>query len=174
MMALVLGFCGACSGEASIADATRAATPHLGAFGRFERWAQRVATSDVRLRGAEALREATFAPLRSDAMVLWADLQSDPKTRSEFARPIQLGTLKFQHLEARELGALKVAVSPDCRPGVRCVVIEREQDATHPFGIRIAFRLDAPRAQAKEAREQAGQSAAGRGPKTSRSPAATR
>jgi hypothetical protein len=123
---------------------TRAVAPHLGKFARFERWAQRVASSDVRLRGAEALREATLAPLRSDSDVLWAEVETDGKTRWELAVPAKPESLQFAHLEAPELGALKVALPSGCQVKsgtVPCVVMQRERDEAHTYGVKIAYRV---------------------------------
>jgi hypothetical protein len=134
----------ACGGAPSVAQTTNAATPHLGKFARFERWAQRVASSDVRLRGAEALREATLAPLRSDPDVLWAEVQTDGKTRWELAVPIKPELLSFARIEAAELGTLKVALPDGCpiKGGkVACVVVQRERDEAHPYGVKIAYRV---------------------------------
>jgi hypothetical protein len=134
----------ACGGAPSVAETTRAVAPHLGKFGRFERWAQRVATSDVRLRGNEALREATFAPLRSDPDVLWAEVQADDKTRWELAVPAKKDQLSFAHIEAPELGTLKVALPSGCSVKstiVPCVVVQRERDEAHEYGVKIAYRV---------------------------------
>jgi hypothetical protein len=139
----------ACSGERPLADATRAAAPHYSTFARFERWAQRIGESDVRLRGPDAVREATFAPLRSEPDVLWAELEAD-RRQMQLATPLPAKALHFVRVDAPEVGALKVALAEHCgvpgsrANGQRCVVLAREPGPSHPSTIRIAFRLTEP------------------------------
>ena len=142
----------ACSGERPLADASRAAAPHFTTFARFERWAQRIGDSDVRLRGPDAVREATFAPLRSEPDVLWAELERD-RRQMQLATPLPAASLHFVRIDAPEVGALKVAITEHCgAPGSRanaqrCVVLARDPGASHPSAIRIAFRVPDPTPQ---------------------------
>lgn len=142
---LSLGLLCACGSAPSVAQTTRAVAPHLGSFARFERWAERVAGSDVRLRGNEALREATLAPLRSDPDVIWAEVQTDAKTRWELAGGPTKEALTFARIEAPELGELQVALPNGCAVKgklVPCVIVARDRDDAHAYAVKIAYRIE--------------------------------
>jgi hypothetical protein len=141
----------ACAREpTSLADASQAASSHLATFARFERWATRVERTDVQLRGEQALREATFAPLRADRSVLWAEVEANTGPALQFASPIDVQPLAFVQVDIPQLGRLKVATSDACRPAAPlhapstpCVVIARESAGASSTSVRMAFRQDA-------------------------------
>jgi len=133
-----------------VADAARAASLHMTTFARFEGWAQRVARSDVALHGDQALHEAMFAPLRGEQSVLWAEVRDDTGKALQFQAPIALEALAFVKIDGAELGALRVAVSKDCRAASRpkvvgkpCVVIASAPVPNRPRhgSLYMAFRL---------------------------------
>lgn len=51
-------------------EATRIATPHLDAFGRFDEWARRAALGDPAFRSRAAIEETAFATIRADEDIL--------------------------------------------------------------------------------------------------------
>jgi hypothetical protein len=132
-----------CSEQPALAPALTAASSHFAAFERFERWALRSVSSDVRLHGDGALRETLFAPLRRDREVLWADVQWDSDQVLAYRKPLADAELKFVPIEAPRLGRVMVALCEPCEgagEGRECVVIERvEKKKKRPARVRMAF-----------------------------------
>ena len=148
-----LAFCiagvglGGCSGQPPIAEVVSASSAHFESFARFERWATRMLGSDVRLQGPLALREATFAPLRSDPDVLWAEVRESERQLLQYPKPEPTpaeAKLRFVTVEAPAVGRLSVALSDACRaPNARavpCVVIARPEGEGEGHEVRVAFR----------------------------------
>jgi hypothetical protein len=118
-----------------------AASGHFAAFERFERWALRSVTSDLRMRGLHALRETLFAPLRRARSVAWAEVQWDGGQSLQYRTPLADSALSFVPIEAEALGRVLVAVCEPCKQAGQtsdCVVIARpkEQRSTR---VRMAF-----------------------------------
>ena len=129
----------ACSEQAAVGSARNAAAGYFAAFERFERWAERSVSSDVRLQGEQALRETVFAPLRRDRDVLWAEVLVDERQVLAYRTPLPDAALKFTPIEAPTLGRVQVALCDACdaKQG-ECVVIARP--ATRRFArVRMAF-----------------------------------
>lgn len=146
LCALNAAACGSRSG--SVGDAASAAQTYLPTFVRFAGWAKRAAGSDLALDGDEALKEATFAPLRADRRVLWADVNDDHGQRLTYRTPIAVDSLEFVTLGTSELGNVRVAVSEACRVMSHgqatekpCVVLA-SGSAPHR-SVQVAFELDA-------------------------------
>jgi hypothetical protein len=123
----------------------------LTTFARFERWSARACQSDVSARASEALSEMTFAPLRSERAVLWAEVRSVDGRMLEFAAPIELAGLRFVNVDAAPLGRVRMARSPDCRSAARpgskgtpCIVLARPAPDAGEDSLRMAFRDSAP------------------------------
>lgn len=163
LWALLAGFClsgaEACSEQPALGPVIEAASTHLAAFERFERWAQRSIESDVRLRGLQALRETLFAPLRRDRTVAWAEVQSEDGRVLPYRTPLADTVLSFVPIETAALGRVMVAVCAACKqPGQTsdCVVIERPK-ARRATRVRMAFcKLEAePQAIAAEPKPRA-------------------
>lgn len=137
----------ACGKQPPISEVVSASSGHYESFARFERWATRMVGSDVRLQGPLALREATFAPLRSDPDVLWAEVRADERQLLQFPKPEAVApesSLRFVHVDAPGVGRLSVALSDACRTRdgktEPCVVIARPDDERAQKPVRIAFR----------------------------------
>jgi hypothetical protein len=152
-LACALWCCACRPGHAELAVAAQAAAVHLPTFVRFANWAERAARSDLPLRGQQALREATFAPLRGERSVLWAALDDGRGQRLEYRQAPAWQALSFVTIDNAELGSVQVATSSVCRQaeskqaaGQPCVVIART-DARR--SLRMAFKLQ-DAAQAKE------------------------
>lgn len=136
-----------CSGQPPIAEVVSASAAHFESFARFERWATRMLGSDVRLQGPLALREATFAPLRSDPDVLWAEVRESERQLLQYPKSEPAATeakLRFVTVEAPAVGRLSVALSDACRaPNARavpCVVIARPEGEGEGHEVRVAFK----------------------------------
>jgi hypothetical protein len=117
------------------------ASEHFAAFERFERWAVRSVSSDVRLQGQLALREILFAPLRHNRAVAWADVHWEPNQDLAYKAPIADAELQLVPIEAPTLGRVLVASCAGCnQDGQRdeCVVIERPVKQ-RPARVRMAF-----------------------------------
>ena len=136
-----------------------AASEHLAAFERFERWAVRSARSDLRWQGQLALRETLFAPLRNNHAVAWAEVHWEPDQVLSYREPIPDEQLQLLPIEGAALGRLLVASCAACRPEAQagdCVVIERPPKQ-RPARVRVAFcslartsELDAPPSSAPQ------------------------
>jgi hypothetical protein len=146
LTALYVGGCG----RSGIADASDAAALHLAAFARFSSWTERVVRSDVGLRGELALRETMFAPLRANRAVVWAEVRADAGYPLQFPAPLLLDGLRFVNIDGGELGALRVALSDDCRvsgrqrgPSGPCVIIAKAPRASpnSEAPLTMAFRV---------------------------------
>jgi hypothetical protein len=146
LMALYVVGCG----RGGIADASDAAALHLAAFARFSSWAERVARSDVGLRGELALRETMFAPLRANRAVVWAEVRPDAGYPLQFPAPLLLDGLHFVSIDGGELGPLRVALSDACRvsgrqhaPSGPCVIIAKSAraGANAEAPLTMAFRV---------------------------------
>jgi hypothetical protein len=142
--------CAACQvAGSSVGNASEAAAPHLPAFKRFATWAERIERSDMSLQGEQALREATFAPLRGNGAVLWAEVSDAEGRALAFHDPIELDALSFVSVDGAELGNLRVAVSKSCRsrtrPATPCVVIARRSTGARPerSALVVAFSVEA-------------------------------
>ena len=136
-----------CSGAPRISEVVSASAAHYERFAHFERWATRMVGSDVRLQGPLALREATFAPLRADPDVLWAEVRASERQllqypKAEVAAPAT--QLRFVNVDAPGVGRLSVALSEACpapnAKEVACVVIARPQGEGAGNEVRVAFR----------------------------------
>ena len=125
-----------------------AASQYFAAFERFERWALRSVSSDVRLQGQLALRETLFAPLRHNRAVAWADVHWEPNQELAYKKPIADEQLPLVPIEAPSLGRVLVAVCEACKQDGHsdCVVIERPV-RQRPARVRIAFCKVAPAPQ---------------------------
>ena len=138
---------GGCAKQPAISEVVSASAGHYESFARFERWATRMLGSDVRLQGPLALREATFAPLRSDPDVLWAEVRAEERQLLPYPKPDATAAatkLQFVNVDAPAVGRLSVALSEACRTKndktVPCVVITRPEDNAAESSVRIAFR----------------------------------
>lgn len=126
-----------------------AASEYFAAFERFERWAVRSISSDVRLQGPLALRETLFAPLRHNRAVVWADVHWELSQTLAYRKPIPDEQLPLVPIEAPSLGRVLVAVCEACKEAGHssdCVVIERPA-RQRPARIRMAFCKVAPEPQ---------------------------
>ena len=137
---------GACSSEPRISDVVTASAAHFERFARFERWATRMVGSDVRLQGSQALREATFAPLRREPDVLWAEVRASERQLLQYPKPdasAAVAQLRFVNVDA-PVGRLSVALSDACRAAnaqpVACVIIARPRGEGAAHEVRVAFR----------------------------------
>ena len=73
----VLCLAAGCSGDhASLAQLSRTVEPHLQDFSRFETWAGRAFASSDPMASHETHVETTFAPVRLDSKVLYAEVIS--------------------------------------------------------------------------------------------------
>jgi ABC-type transport system involved in cytochrome bd biosynthesis fused ATPase/permease subunit len=151
---LALIWLAACAPKSPLADVSSAAAAHLTTFARLERWTSRLASSDVRLRGNAALREAMFAPFRADTEVLWADVRAGDQLL-RYEKPIDAAQLRYVSIDAPALGRMWVALTDECEAPVRarskhhvptavaCVVLTRPDHAGRADdtpALRIAFR----------------------------------
>lgn len=150
--------CGGCSDAPELAEVVEASADHFASFEHFERWTQRTLSSDVALRGAQALREAVFAPLRRDPSVLWAQVlpESGPALRYNDPAPDTGAALRFMHVTAPALGRVHVALCEPCQkqrpePAATCVVIARPPRPGRA-GVRVAFCNKLTAAQAHAAK----------------------
>ena len=146
LCALDVAACRARSG--GVANAASAAEAYIPTFVRFAGWARRAAGSDVALQGDEALKEATFAPLRTDRRVLWADVNDEHGQRLTYRTPSAVESLEFVTLDTPELGNVRVAISESCRvvhnghaAQKPCVVLA--SGSTPRRSVQVAFELDA-------------------------------
>jgi hypothetical protein len=143
-----LALADACAREpADLEGASRAASSHLATFARFERWAMRMEQTDVQLRGEQARREATFAPLRADRSVLWAEVNDGEHPTLQHAAPIDVAQLAFVSVDVPQLGRVMVAQSDTCHVAdpkrsqtIPCVVIARASGTAKSTNVRMAFR----------------------------------
>lgn len=118
-----------------------AASEHFAAFERFERWAVRSVSSDIRLQGQLALRETLFAPLRHNRSVAWADVHWQPNQDFAYRTPLPDEQLELVPIEAPSLGRVLVAHCEACQQeghSKDCVVIERPPKQ-RPARVRMAF-----------------------------------
>jgi hypothetical protein len=147
--ALLTVLCVVGCGPRGVADASEAAGAHLATFARFASWSERVARSDVGLRGELALRETMFAPLRGDRAVVWAEVRGEAGYPLQFPAPLLLEGLHFVNIDGGQLGALRVALSNDCPVSGRrqpeagpCVVIAKAPSgrAGDEAPLTMAFR----------------------------------
>ena len=141
-----VALCG-CAKQPAISEVVSASSGHYESFAPCERWATRMLGSDVRLQGLLALREATFAPLRSDPDVLWAEVRADERQLLSYPKPQAAeasSALRFVNVEAPAVGRLSVALSEACHTKngktVPCVVITRPEGDAAESSVRIAFR----------------------------------
>lgn len=142
MASLCLSSTPGCSEQPALGSAVAAASAHLAAFERFERWAQRSVDSDVRLRGVQALRETLFAPLRRERSVAWAEVLWDGGQALQYRTPLAESALSFVPIEAPALGRVLVAVCEACKQPAQstdCVVIARPQGERRQARVRMAF-----------------------------------
>ena len=149
LFALTVGTCASCSEQHAVGPTMAAAAQYLAAFERFERWAVRSISSDVRLQGQLALRETLFAPLRHNRAVAWADVHWEPAQDLAYRNPIADDQLPLVPIEAPSLGRVLVAVCEACEQEGHtsdCVVIERPA-RQRPARVRMAFCKVAPEPQ---------------------------
>lgn len=114
-----------------------------------------MASSDVRIRGNVALREAMFAPFRADSAVLWAEVRAGVRDDMlRYESPLDDAQLRYVSIDAPSLGRMQVALADNCRPPARkragknaaaaapcaCVVLARPDRPDQPRGLRVAFR----------------------------------
>ena len=152
LVALAAGTClseaAACSERDTVGAVRDAAASHFAAFERFERWAERSVSSDVRLQGEQALRETVFAPLRGAREVVWAEVRVDARQVLTYRTPLADVELRFTPIEAPTLGRVQVALCPACASNKaerECVVIARAAGRRHAE-VRIAFCSTEPEA----------------------------
>jgi hypothetical protein len=152
--ALLMVVCVVGCGPRGVADAADAAAAHLPTFARFASWSERVVRSDVGLRGELALRETMFAPLRGNRAVVWAEVRAEAGYPLQFPAPLLLEGLHFVNIDGGQLGALRVALSSDCRVSGRrqpeagpCVVIAKAPRAGGEAPLTMAFRAAASNSQ---------------------------
>lgn len=143
--------------SSSLGRASEHARPHLPAFARFSRWAQRALANDRAAGDREALAELLFAQLRGDRDVLAAFVRVGADRPIELALPERAsitGTPRWQSLRDPELATVHVAVEEPCPialttgrtpagPPARCVLISNAGEHDEPrraLAITIAFR----------------------------------
>lgn len=149
LFALTVGTCPSCSEQRAVGPTMAAAAEYFAAFERFERWAVRSVSSDVRLQGQLALRETLFAPVRYNRAVAWADVHWEPGQALAYRKPIPDEQLPLVPIEAPSLGRVLVATCEACRQEAKssdCVVIERPAKQ-RPARVRMAFCKVAPEPQ---------------------------
>lgn|GEM_PF-4420963 len=149
LFALTVGTCPSCSEQRAVGPTMAAASEYFAAFERFERWAVRSISSDVRLQGQLALRETLFAPLRHNRTVAWADVHWEPGQDLAYRKPIPDEQLPLVPIEAPSLGRVLVATCEACKQDAKssdCVVIERPAKQ-RPARVRMAFCKVAPEPQ---------------------------
>jgi hypothetical protein len=140
LAATCLSTAAACSERQAVASARDAAASYFAEFERFERWAERSVSSDVRLQGEQALRETVFAPLRGEREVVWADVRVDERQVLAYRSPLADAALRFTPIEAPTLGRVLVALCPQCEGPheQKCVVIARSV-GRRSARVRMAF-----------------------------------
>jgi hypothetical protein len=161
--ALLAVLCAVGCGPSCVADAADAAALHFATFARFASWSERVARSDVGLRGELALRETMFAPLRGDRAVVWAEVRGEAGDPLQFPAPLLLDGLHFVNIDGGKLGPLRVALSNNCRVSGRqrlvdgaCVVIAKAPSRAVGGEAPLTMAFRALRAAASNSQISAG------------------
>jgi len=141
LIALTVGTCSSCSEQRAVGPTMAAASEYFAVFERFERWALRSVSSDIRLQGPLALRETLFAPLRHNRAVAWADVHFELNQELAYRQPIPDAQLPLVPIDAPSLGRVLVAACEACKQEGHtgdCVVIERPE-RQRPARVRMAF-----------------------------------
>jgi hypothetical protein len=131
-----------CSEKQGLGEVVAISGRHYSAFDHFEHWAARTLSSDVRLNGVAALREAVFAPLRRDRSVLWAEIHAEAGPKLQYKKPPSDLSLHFVPIDAPGLGRVEVALCEPCELPKKakgtCVVIARPSDRARTH-VRVAY-----------------------------------